>query len=99
MPRSRSAFIDPNDLEQYGGRSDLEDQEHNSTDHDKATHTEVDTKYNDKNETQADDPHGEQQFCVDISEYLDLKWVLKDSEVCLLGFELSCQSFSKNIDL
>ena len=39
-----------------------------------------------KNQTQASDPHGAQQFCVDISEYLDLKWVIKDSEECHVTF-------------
>ena len=36
---------------------------------------------------QDEDPHKEgQQFCVDISEYLDLKWVLKDAEECHVTF-------------
>mgnify|MGYP007048360100 FL=1 len=33
------------------------------------------------------DPHKDgQQFCVDISEYLELKWVIKDEEECHVEF-------------
>ena len=36
---------------------------------------------------QDEDPHKDgQQFCVDISEYLDLKWVIKDEEECHVEF-------------
>ena len=36
---------------------------------------------------QDEDPHNDgQQFCVDISEYLDLKWVIKDEEECHVEF-------------
>ena len=36
---------------------------------------------------QDEDPHKDgQQFCVDISEYLELKWVIKDEEECHVNF-------------
>ena len=75
----RSAFIDPTQLEVTGEA----DHDHEAGGHDGGHHG---GHEGEKNQTQASDPHGEQQFCVDISEYLDLKWVIKDSEECHVTF-------------
>ena len=75
----RSAFIDPAQLEVNSEGHDHEAEAHHEGGHDGGHE-------GDKNQTQASDPHGEQQFCVDISEYLDLKWVIKDSEECHVTF-------------
>ena len=41
----------------------------------------------DEEGAQDEDPHKDgQQFCVDISEYLELKWVIKDEEECHVEF-------------
>ena len=80
----RSAFIDPAELDALqSARSDLSDSE-GSGDH----HGNGDNHDHD-NSTQSEDPHGAEQFCVDISEYLDLKWVIKDSEECHVTFTRS----------
>ena len=75
----RSAFIDPAQLEVNSEGHDHEAEGHHEGGHEGGHE-------GDKNQTQASDPHGEQQFCVDISEYLDLKWVIKDSEECHVTF-------------
>ena len=75
----RSAFIDPAQLEVSSEGHDHEAEGHHEGGHEGGHE-------GDKNQTQASDPHGEQQFCVDISEYLDLKWVIKDSEECHVSF-------------
>ena len=77
----RAAFIDPAQLEVSEDKSGHghEAEGHHEGGH-KGQHE------GEKNLTQASDPHGEQQFCVDISEYLDLKWVIKDSEECHVTF-------------
>ena len=75
----RSAFIDPAQLEVNSEGHDHEAESHHEGGHEGGHE-------GDKNQTQASDPHGEQQFCVDISEYLDLKWVIKDSEECHVTF-------------
>ena len=73
-------FLDPDDVS-AGGVVDL-DAVQNVT----KSKNEDEPDYN-KNATQDDDPHQEgEQFCVDISEYLDLKWVLKDAEECHVSF-------------
>ena len=76
----RSAFIEPSELDALqSARDGLKhsgEHEHGH-DHDGTEH---------HNSTQNEDPHGPQQFCVDISEYLDLKWVVKDSEECHVTF-------------
>ena len=47
---------------------------------------------------QSDDPHDkDKQFCVDISEYLDLKWVLRDAEECHVSFNSQCEAKSENV--
>lgn len=85
---NRSAFIDPSQLENF---SDTPDQ-HEGGDHDGNTGHHGDEEGDHEGShnsslTQADDPHNkDKQFCVDISEYLDLKWVLKDSEECHVTF-------------
>ena len=81
----RSAFIDPAELDALqSARSDHsgseEGGEHQGEHHDDKEHD---------NSTQSEDPHGAEQFCVDISEYLDLKWVIKDSEECHVTFTRS----------
>ena len=71
----RSAFIDPAELDALkSARMEHEESEHAHGEHDQ------------DNSTQSENPHGAQQFCVDISEYLDLKWVIKDSEECHVTF-------------
>ena len=80
----RSAFIDPAELDALqSARSDLN---HSDSDHSGDHHG--DNNHHD-NSTQSEDPHGAEQFCVDISEYLDLKWVIKDSEECHVTFTRS----------
>ena len=72
-------FLDPDEV-MLADHSEghMEDHDHsNSTDGGEVegvggTHT--------VNSSQDSDPHQDQQFCVDISEYMDLKWVLKDAE-------------------
>ena len=39
------------------------------------------------------------QFCVDISDFLDLKWVEKDVEECKTIFEKSCEEKTQNVCL
>ena len=80
MQTERAAFIDPGQLEVTGEAESGHD--HEAGGHHEAGHGEEHSN----NLTQASDPHGEQQFCVDISEYLDLKWVIKDSEECHVTF-------------
>ena len=80
MQTERAAFIDPGQLEVTGEAESGHD--HEAGGHHEAGHGEEHSS----NLTQASDPHGEQQFCVDISEYLDLKWVIKDSEECHVTF-------------
>ena len=68
----RSAFLDPNEVM-----------------HDQMHHMDHMTRENNNNNTnvQNEDPHDTaKQFCVDISEYLDLKWVIKESEECIVNF-------------
>ena len=77
----RAAFIDPAQLEVSEDKSG---QGHEAEGHHEGGHE--GQHEGEKNLTQASDPHGEQQFCVDISEYLDLKWVIKDSEECHVTF-------------
>ena len=78
----RAAFIDPAQLEvKSEGKSG---HGHETEGHHEGGHE--GSHEGGKNQTQASDPHGEQQFCVDISEYLDLKWVIKDSEECHVTF-------------
>ena len=80
----RSAFIDPAELDALqSARSD-----HNHSDSDHSGDHHGDNNHHD-NSTQSEDPHGTEQFCVDISEYLDLKWVIKDSEECHVTFTRS----------
>ena len=80
----RSAFIDPAELDALqSARSD-----HNHSDSDHSGDHHGDNNHHD-NSTQSEDPHGAEQFCVDISEYLDLKWVIKDSEECHVTFTRS----------
>ena len=82
---NRSAFIDPADLEDYGDSSDHDNNAGHSSD--SGHHDNSEEGHHHDNTTQADDPHDkDKQFCVDISEYLDLKWVLKDSEECHVTF-------------
>ena len=77
----RSAFIDPAELDALqSARSDQDGGDHQGDHHDDEHHD---------NSTQSEDPHGAEQFCVDISEYLDLKWVIKDSEECHVTFTRS----------
>ena len=48
--------------------------------------------------TQESDPHDSSgQFCVDISEYLDLKWVIKDEEECHVDFNSQCEVKTENV--
>ena len=49
------------------------------------------------NSSQDSDPHQDQQFCVDISEYMDLKWVLKDAEECHVQFNSQCETKTQNV--
>ena len=37
------------------------------------------------------------QFCVDISDFLDLKWVEKEVEECETVFEKSCEEKTQNV--
>ena len=72
----RSAFIDPEDFP-----VDIR-------------HDEMTRSNNKKNTTnvQNANPHDKnKQFCVDISEYLDLKWVIKESEECHVMFTSQCE--------
>ena len=69
-------FIDPAQLENFNGTEELQ-LEGGGGGEEKAANESL---------TQADNPHGDKQFCVDISEYLDLKWVVKDSEECHVTF-------------
>ena len=39
------------------------------------------------------------QFCVDISDFLDLKWVEKEVEECKTVFEKSCEEKTQNVCL
>jgi uncharacterized protein involved in copper resistance len=70
----RSAFIDPEEL-----AVDIK--------HDEMHHMDHNPRSSSKNKTnvQSENPH-DKQFCVDISEYLDLKWVIKESEECHVNF-------------
>ena len=80
-------FLDPDDVS-AGGVVDLDDIQNvtKSKEEDEPDLSVRFGSYN-KNATQDDDPHQEgEQFCVDISEYLDLKWVLKDAEECHVSF-------------
>ena len=86
-------FLDPDEVS-MGHMMDHEG------DHDNTTKTisdeDTDEGYGDK--TQSDDPHADgQQFCVDISEYLDLKWVLKDAEECHVSFNSQCEARTENV--
>ena len=74
-------FLDPDDVLDH-----MEDHDH---DHGNSTHSastrvegEAEEDPNLERSTADSDPHGEDQFCVDISLYMDLKWVLKDEEEC-----------------
>ena len=72
----RSAFLDPNEV----GVKNTHDEMH---------HMDRMASHGNKNTTnvQNADPHDKnKQFCVDISEYLDLKWVIKESEECHVNF-------------
>ena len=73
----RSPFLDPNEIGIGGSNHN-----HDQMNHDKHMN---ENSHNDTN-VQNEDPHGNKQFCVDISEYLDLKWVIKESEECLVSF-------------
>jgi hypothetical protein len=70
----RSAFIDPEEL-----AVDIK--------HDEMHHMDHNPRSSSKNKTnvQSENPH-DKQFCVDISKYLDLKWVIKESEECHVNF-------------
>ena len=86
----RSAFLDPDEV----GINNNHGQMH---------HSDHMTGSNNKNNTnvQNENPHDKnKQFCVDISEYLDLKWVIKESEECHVNFnrETSFNNFWKNIN-
>ena len=80
----RSAFIDPEEL-----AVDIK--------HDEMHHMDHNPRSSSKNKTnvQSENPH-DKQFCVDISEYLDLKWVIKESEECHVNFNRKAiiQNFS-----
>ena len=80
----RSAFIDPEEL-----AVDIK--------HDELHHMDHNPRSSSKNKTnvQSENPH-DKQFCVDISEYLDLKWVIKESEECHVNFnrKATIQKFS-----
>ena len=39
------------------------------------------------------------QFCVDISDFLDLEWVEKEVEECETVFEKSCEEKTQNVCL
>ena len=39
------------------------------------------------------------QFCVDISDFLDLKWVEKEVEECKTVFEKNCEEKTQNVCL
>ena len=83
----RSAFIDPSELDALqSARADHSGSE-DGGDHQGDHHGDMD--HDNDNSTQSEDPHGAEQFCVDISEYLDLKWVIKDSEECHVTFTRS----------
>ena len=85
-------FLDPDDVMMAGH---MEDHDHNNSTHGEAaegvggTHT--------VNSSQDSDPHQDQQFCVDISEYMDLKWVLKDAEECHVQFSSQCETKTQNV--
>ena len=84
MRKHRSAFIDPEEI------TAAVDASHKMQHHD--------DHMNSGNQTdnhQSDDPHNDKQFCVDISEYLDLKWVIRESEECIVNFNREKQTFNK----
>ena len=83
----RSAFIDPQELSG--------DMNH----HDQMHHTDDMHHNNTNNYTnfQSNNPHDKGQFCVDISEYLDLKWVIKESEECIVNFNSQCEAKTENV--
>ena len=93
---AKPRFIDPEEIENFG--HDQSEHHNNSTEHmgDHAGEHEGRNNYN-SSESQDDNPHGDQQFCVDISEYLDLKWVIKDSEECHVTFTSQCETKSENV--
>ena len=39
------------------------------------------------------------QFCVDISDFLDLEWVEKEVEECATAFEQSCEEKTQEVCL
>ena len=39
------------------------------------------------------------QFCVDISDFLDLEWVEKEVEECATAFEKSCEEKTQEVCL
>ena len=39
------------------------------------------------------------QFCVDISDFLDLEWVEKEVEECASAFEKSCEEKTQEVCL
>ena len=83
-------FIDPDEVVDH-----MEDHDH---DHDNIGG--VKDGVSKDNTTQDLDPHlRDQQFCVDISEYLDLRWVLKDAEECHVHFTSQCETKSENVCL
>ena len=92
---AKPRFIDPEEIENFG--HDQSEHHSNSTnpehmgDHGQEHHEDK------HNTTQNENPHGDQQFCVDISEYLDLKWVIKDSEECHVTFTSQCETKSENV--
>ena len=70
----RSAFLDPNEIGVNSNHEEMHQMEHMAS-------------QNNNTNVQSDDPHDKnKQFCVDISEYLDLKWVIKESEECIVNF-------------
>ena len=70
----RSAFIDPEEL-----AVDIKHDEMHHMDHNPRSSSK------NKSNVQSENPH-DKQLCVDISEYLDLKWVIKESEECHVNF-------------
>ena len=85
-------FLDPDEVMMA---DHMEDHDHsNTTDGGQVEAVEgADTD----NSSQDSDPHRDQQFCVDISEYLDLKWVLKDAEECHVHFSSQCETKTQNV--
>ena len=79
--RRDKRFLDPDEIS-MGGVTELGSVNGNETE----IPENIDVEEEDLGPQDSDPNNDGQQFCVDISEYLDLKWVLKDAEECHVNF-------------